>query len=54
MAAVELRAAGKKVDPVAVKDVIRSDPEWRAKLDRPAFSDANIARAVEACRTLFD
>ena len=32
---------------------IRSHPEWKAKLDRPIFSDANIVRAIETCRTLF-
>lgn len=53
MAAEELRAAGKSVAVATLKDVIRSHPEWEAKLDRPIFSDANIARAIEACRKLF-
>lgn len=47
MAAVELRASGKDVDVAAVKDVIASHPEWEAKLDRPVFSDANIAEAIK-------
>ena len=46
MAALELRASGKTVDVAAVKDVITSHPEWEAKLDRAAFSDANIAEAI--------
>lgn len=53
MAAVELRASGKTVDVAAVKDVITSHPEWEAKLDRAAFSDANIAEAIEASGELF-
>jgi len=52
MAAEELRAAGKNIDVAGVKDVIRSHPEWKAKLDRPVFSDTNIARAISECRTL--
>lgn len=47
MAAFELRASGKTVDVAAVKDVITSHPEWEAKLNRAAFSDANIAEAIK-------
>jgi len=47
MAAVELRASGKDVDVAAVKGVIAGHPEWEAKLDRPAFSDANIDEAIK-------
>jgi type I restriction enzyme S subunit len=47
MAALELRASGKTVDVAAVKDVITSHPEWEAKLDRAAFSDAYIAEAIK-------
>ncbi|MDE0159947.1 MAG: restriction endonuclease subunit S [Candidatus Dadabacteria bacterium] len=47
MAALELRASGKSVTVAAVKDVITSHPEWEAKLDRTAFSDANIAEAIK-------
>ena len=36
-----------------VKEVIRSDPEWKAKLNRSVFSNTNIARAIEKCRRLF-
>jgi len=52
MAAVELRASGKSVDVAAVKDVIASHPEWEAKLDRAAFSDASIAEAITQCEAL--
>ncbi|MEX2441963.1 MAG: restriction endonuclease subunit S [Alkalispirochaeta sp.] len=47
MAALELRASGKTVNVAAVKYVITSHPEWEAKLDRAAFSDANIAEAIK-------
>jgi type I restriction enzyme S subunit len=53
MAALELRAAGKNVDVAGVKDVIRSHPEWQAKLDRPVFSDINIGNSLKTTRTLF-
>lgn len=52
MAAEELRAEDQAVDVDAVKAVIRSHPEWKAKLDRAVFSDANIARAIEESRRL--
>lgn len=53
MAVVELRAAGKEVDVAAVKNIIASHPEWEAKLDRPVFSDANIAGAIKNSQSLF-
>ncbi len=54
MVAEELRAAGKNIDMAGVKDVIRSHPQWKAKLDRPVFSDANIAKAIKTSRELFE
>jgi type I restriction enzyme S subunit len=54
MAAEELLASGGKVDVAAVEDVIANHPEWKSKLDRPAFSDAKIADAIEASRRLFN
>jgi type I restriction enzyme S subunit len=54
MAAEELRAAGKSVDVNGVKEVLQNNAEWRAKLDRPLFSDHNIAEAIETCRRLLD
>ncbi|NIA13657.1 MAG: hypothetical protein GWP08_06205 [Nitrospiraceae bacterium] len=53
LAAEELRAAGKNIDVAGVKDVIRSHPQWKAKLDHPVFSDANIAKAISECQALF-
>lgn len=54
MAAEELRSAGKIVDVHGVKAVIRSHPEWKAKLDRAIFSDANINDAIHTSRKLFE
>ena len=54
MAAEELREAGEEVSVESVKEVIHSYPEWNPKLDRPIFSDANLAQAIESCQKLFD
>lgn len=54
MAVEELRADGKDVDVKGVKGVIRSHPEWKAKLDRPVFSDTNIARAIKMLQKLLE
>ncbi len=54
MAAEELRGAGEEISVGRVKEIIYSNPEWRPKLTRPIFSDANIARAIENCQRLFD
>lgn len=53
MAMEDLRRAGKLIALDSVKEVIRSHPEWQAKLDRPIFSDDNIERAIVRCNTLF-
>jgi type I restriction enzyme S subunit len=53
MAAEELRAAGQPVDVEGVKMVIRNHPDWQAKLDRPVFSDTNIASAMRESEKLF-
>lgn len=53
MAVQDLRAAGAAVTLDAIKGVIRSHPEWEAKLDRPVFADANIETAIEISATLF-
>lgn len=53
MATVELHEAGTEVNVASVTSVIANHPEWEAKLDRAAFSDANIAAAIEVCGELF-
>ena len=54
LAAEELREAGKGISVESVREAIRGEPEWQAKLKRSIFSDANISRAIDKCRTLFD
>ena len=54
MAVADLYEAEEKISVESVKEVIRSHPEWDPKLDRPIFSDANLARAIESCQKLFD
>ena len=54
LAAGELREAGKDISVDSVREAIRSDPEWKAKLNRSIFSGTNIARAIEKRRKLFD
>lgn len=53
MTAKKSSATGKEVDVAGVKYVIRSHPEWKAKLDRDILSYANIAKAIEMRRGLF-
>ena len=53
MAAEELRTAGKEVSVENVKNVILGHQEWKAKIDRRIFADANLAGAIEDSRTLF-
>jgi hypothetical protein len=53
MAIEDLRRDGRAADQTSVKQIIRNDPKWKAKLDRPIFSDANIALAISSCQKLF-
>ena len=47
MVVLELRASGKNVTVAAVREVIAGHLEWKAKLDRAAFSGENIAAAIK-------
>ena len=53
MAMVELRYNNALVTISAVKEIIEKSPEWKAKLKREIFSDANIARAINWSNNLF-
>lgn len=53
MAVEELRTSGQDVSVTGVKGVISNHPDWNAKLDRPEFSDVNIASAIRQCKALF-
>lgn len=49
----ELERGNAAVNLAMVKSVIRDHPEWKAKLKREIFSDANIERAIRQVRNLF-
>ena len=53
MAAVELLGADKEASVENVKKVILGHQEWKAKIDRRIFSDANLSRAIDEIRALF-
>lgn len=54
MAMCDLRQEGKAVSVTSIKDLIRSNKEWRDKLKKIYFSDADIQRAIVRCRELFE
>jgi type I restriction enzyme S subunit len=53
MAVCELAKNKQAVSVKGIKNVIRSHPEWKAKLNRPFFSDESIAAAIEKAQELF-
>ncbi|MDR3725965.1 MAG: restriction endonuclease subunit S [Terracidiphilus sp.] len=53
MACVDLRREGKAVSLSTVKRVLQDNAEWKAKLDRPVFSDDKINAAIVSCQQLF-
>lgn len=53
MAACELREAGKAVDLHSIKEVIRSNNEWKPKLSKLHFTDAKIVQAIKRSKELF-
>ncbi len=53
MAICDLTEAGTPVSVAAIKHLIATNEEWKAKLKRQTFSDANIAHAIRELQTLF-
>lgn len=53
MAMCDLRLTGKEISVTFIKDLIRSNKEWRDKLNKTYFSDADIRRAIKRCQELF-
>lgn len=53
MAICDLRREGKEISVASIKDLIRSNKEWRNKLKKAYFKDADIQRAIKRCRELF-
>lgn len=53
MAICDLRREGKEISVASIKDLIRSNKEWKEKLKKAYFKDADIQRAIKRCRELF-
>lgn len=53
MAICDLRREGKEISVASIKDLIRSNKEWRDKLKKSYFKDSDIQRAIKWCQQLF-
>lgn len=53
MAICDLHREGKEISVASIKDLIRSNKEWRDKLKKAYFKDADIQRAIKHCQELF-
>lgn len=53
MAICDLRQEDKEISVASIKDLIRSNKEWRDKLKKAYFKDADILRAIKHCQELF-
>ena len=54
MAICDLRQEGKEITVASIKDLIRFNKEWRDKLKKAYFKDADIQRAIKRCQQLFE
>ena len=54
MAICDLRREGKEISVTSIKDLIRSNKEWRDKLKKTYFRDSDIQRAIKKCQDLFE
>ena len=54
MAICDLRREGKEISVTSIKDLIRSNKEWRDKLKKTYFRDSDIQRAIKKCEDLFE
>ena len=54
MAICDLRQEDKEISVASIKDLIRSNKEWRDKLKKAYFKDADIQRAIKRCQQLFE
>lgn len=52
-AMVELHEKNKTVNVEAVKQIIKTEKEWKAKLEREIFNDANIQKALTFLPTIY-
>ena len=54
MAICDLRREGKEMSVASIKDLIRSNKEWRDKLKKTYFRDSDIQQAIKKCEDLFE
>ena len=54
MAICDLQREGKEISVASIKDLIRSNEEWRDKLKKTYFRDSDIQRAIKKCQDLFE
>ena len=54
MAICDLRREGKEISVASIKDLIRSNKEWRDKLEKTYFRDSDIQQAIKKCEDLFE
>jgi len=52
MAICDLEESGTHVSVATIKHLIATNEEWKAKLKKQTFSDANIAKAIKELQTL--
>lgn len=52
MAICDLEEVGTPVSVDTIKHLIATNAEWKAKLEKQSFSDANIAKAIKELQTL--
>ena len=53
MAICDLRRESKEISLASIKDLIRSNKEWKDKLKKAYFKDADIQRAIKRSQQLF-
>ena len=54
MAICDLQREGKEISVASIKDLIRSNKEWRDKLKKTYFRDSDIQQAIKKCEDLFE
>lgn len=54
MAICDLNDSGETVTVDSIKNLIKSHPEWKAKLSKSYFKDNDIAWAIKECNKLFN
>lgn len=54
MAICDLKQEGKEISVASIKDLIRSNKEWRDKLKKTYFRDSDIQRAIKKCQDFFE